>query len=467
MKLATLSNPSPVALLSAARVPRRAVVLTKERLHELGVTGVVFAGPDDSGSWRTTLAETPGGGGAQGGNVGVITIEGGLEQHAQRGMCEAFVDGYDYIEERYDEAIAAYQAGEIGRIVTVINSPGGVGPGLFATTARVRSKLEAAGVPTMAVADECMCSAAWAWGLVSDKLYAPTHARVGSIGGAVIARSIAGALAKEGIEVRVYRSGEKKMRPSGVEPFSEGDDADLQARADAGGEAICAWTAQRRGGTAADFLALKGAVFSGEEAARRGLTDGVLTAYEVIEMALKDAEQAAIAKAAGDLSPTASAAEIETKVSELRALASEVPTLRAQLAEKDAALLARNAADEKTRAESVAAQKRTAFAAEVQALVAAGRVTPASARELLGESADPTKGTVAAPGYYDVHGEAAARRTLALVTSEASQVPKAGAKPGAVPMPANADPALVARAKQLGADPNEYAAHVAGEERAP
>jgi ClpP class serine protease len=437
------------------------VVLTKERLHELGVTGVVFAGPDDGGSWRTTLAEAAGGGGAHGGGVGVITIEGCLEQRAQRGMCEAFVDGYDYIEERYDAAIAAYEAGEIGRVVTVINSLGGVGPSLFATAERVRQKLTTAGIPTLAVADEDCCSAAWVWALVSDKLYAPKAARVGSIGGAVIAKSIAGALAEQGIEIRIYRSGEQKMRPSGLEPFTEADDAQLQQRADESGATICEWTALRRGGAAKEYLALKGAVFSGEEAARRGLTDGLMTAHEVIQMALKDAEQADLAETAG-LSPTADAGAIKARVMELKTIAAELPAVKAKLAESDSKLLKIEEGRRRETLASEASSKRSTFASEVVQLRTEGRLTPAAAAGLLGIEADKAKGIEAVAGHYDKHGEASARDTLAQLTSEKPIVP-IGAKPGAIPVPSEAGAltaAQIEHAKSLGSTPEAYAAAV-------
>lgn len=442
-KTADLRTPS--TLLSAARVPRKAAVLTKEGLFGAGVSGVLFAGPDEGGSWRTTLAEGPGGGSSQGAGVGVIVIEGALEQRAQFGMCEAFVDGYDAIEARYDAAISAYQAGEIGRIATVINSPGGVRQGLFATARRVRSKLEAAGVPTMAVADEDCCSAAWVWALVSDKLYAPPDARVGSIGAVTIAESVAGKLAKDGREVRVYRSGERKMRPSGVEPFTEEDDAELQARADSGGVLIAEWTAERRGGTKDDYLALKGAVFSGQEAARRGLIDGLMSAHEVIDMAIAEgvSSRNAIVEALG-LAATVSDEEAVKMAREGTIARAEVAQTRIKLAEAEGKLLALSEAQTRDKATQEAAQKRAAFAAEIKAACSVDRtITTAAEASLL--------------AHYDAHGEASARSTFALVKSPAPIVPT-GKTGGLAPTSAaNVSPEIAARAKELGVSPQEYA----------
>ncbi len=407
---------TPLSLLSAARVPRKAATLTKEGLFAAGISGVVLAGPDEGGAWRTTLAEGPGGGSSKGGGVGVIVIEGALEQRAQYGMCEAYVDGYDAIEARYDAAIEAYKAGEISRIATVINSPGGMRSGCFATARRVRGKIEAAGVPTVAVADEDCCSAAWIWALVSDKLYAPPDARVASIGAVAIARSISKKLEKEGVEIRVYRSGSRKMRPSGVEPFNEEDDAQLQAEADKGGELIAEWTAERRGGSKSDYLALQGAVFSGEEAARRGLIDGILTAHEVIEMALKDAEQADISQEAG-LSALASFAEIKAKVSELRAAASELVVVKAQLAKVESERIAAQAKAEAEQKALEVATKRAAFLSEVKTACSDGYITPHVESSLL--------------AHYDAHGETSARSTFGMVktTKPIVRSERAGAAP--------------------------------------
>ena len=442
----THAAPTALSLLSAARVPRRAVALTKDGLFAAGISGVLFAGPDEGGAWRTTLAIGPGGGSSKGGSVGVIVIEGALEHRAQLGMCEAFVDGYDAIESRYDAAIQAYRDGEIRQIVTVINSPGGARAGLFGSARRVRAKIEAAGVPTMAVADECCCSAAWTWALVSDKFYAPSDAQVCSIGAVTIAESIAGKLEKEGREVRVYRSGERKMRPSGVEPFNEADDAALQARADEGGLLIAEWTAERRGGVAADYLALQGAVFSGQEAMRRGLIDGLLSATEVIDMALTDAARAEMAEAVG-LTASASEAEIKNKMSEGRAAIDLLARERAEHTKTAESLLTLKASQEKAEKAQEAANKRTAFASEVQSLRTSARVSPASALLVL--------------AHYDKHGEASARDTLAAVTTDAPQVP-AGARAGAVPVPGESSGLTAfekARAKQLGMTEAEFAAH--------
>jgi ClpP class serine protease len=452
------------ALLTAARVPRRAVALTKDGLFAAGISGVLFAGPDEGGAWRTTLAIGPGGGSSKGGGVGVIVIEGALEHRAQLGMCDAFVDGYDAIESRYDAAIQAYRDGEIRQIVTVINSPGGARNGLFSTARRVRAKIEAAGVPTVAVADECCCSAAWTWALVSDKFYAPSDAQVASIGAVTIAESIAGKLEKEGREIRVYRSGERKMRPSGVEPFNEADDAALQARADEGGALICEWTAERRGGSKDDYLALQGAVFSGQEAMRRGLIDGLLSASEVIDMALTDAARAEMAEAVG-LTASASEAEIKQRMSEGRAAIEALATEKAAHAKAAADLLALQNKGEQEKAQTAAQRARETFASDVLALRTAGRVSPVAASALLGVAADLAKGVEAVKGHYDTHGEASARHTLALVTMPAPIVP-AGARAGAVPVPQPASAQLTeaqkAHCKAIGANETEYAAAMLG-----
>lgn len=442
---------TPAALLSAARsVPRRAAVLTKEGLFGAGVAGVVFAGPDEGGAWRTTLAEGPGGGSAKGGGVGVIVIEGALEQRAQYGMCEAFVDGYDAIEQRYDAAIEAYKAGEISRLTTVINSPGGVRQGLFSTARRVRQKLEAAGVPTVAVADEDCCSAAWTWALVSDKLYAPPDARVGSIGAVTIAESIAGKLEKEGREIRVYRSGARKMRPSGVEPFTDDDDKELQARADEGGELIATWTAERRGGSKDDYLALEGAVFSGQEAARRGLIDGLMSAHEVITMAQEQAALDAVREALA-LPATATAEMMVTKAREGREALSALSEAKAAEARAEAARIALEEQTAREKAQTEATQKRAAFAAEVKAACDAATITPPTEAKLL--------------AHYDAHGEASARATFDVVRS-AGPIVRTTA-PGGKDVPSDVavavTPSIAARAKQLGVDPQEYAAALVAE----
>lgn len=451
---------------------RRPVSLTPKALVAAGVTAALAFSPEAGAgrSWTlATRAEVSPEGDSAGApspppvapaNVAVVEVLGPLRQRATWEMCEGLTDGYDAIEVRFADAIASGATD----VAVIVDSPGGEVAGGFAAMRRMRSAADRAGVRVWTVADECACSMGYALLCLGDKgrVHCPGLGMTGSVGVVRMLADASGALEKEGVAVTIVRSGERKMRPSGIEPIDKADLDRAQAMVDAAAEDFAAWVSERRGVDAKDVLALMGEAMTGEEAFAAGLVDGTSNAKEVLAMTTAEAALSALREALG-LAATASQDQTVARATEAKAALDALPGVRAQLAEKDAALLARNAADEKTRAESVAAQKRTAFAAEVQALVAAGRVTPASARELLGEAADPAKGAAATPGYYDVHGEAAARRTLALVTSEASQVPKAGAKPGAVPMPTNADPALVARAKQLGVDPNEYAAHVAGE----
>ncbi len=254
----------------------------------------------------------------------------------------------------------------------------------------------------------------------------------------------------------MYRSGERKMRPSGVEPFTDEDDAELQARADEGGALISAWTAERRGGTKDDYLALKGAVFSGQEAMRRGLIDGLYTAHEVIEMAMNDAARADMAEALG-LPASASEAEIRQRASELRGVEGRLSALEGELskakAEQAREAAARMALEEQTareKAQSEATQKRATFAAEVKSACDAGLITPPREAALL--------------AHYEAHGEASARGALTMIKADAPIVrpEKVGSSP-AVSAATSLTDAQKARAKQLGAPEGEYAMAMSGQ----
>jgi len=442
--------------------PRRPVDLSPLALVRAGIVGALAFDPVAAAARSWTLRADDSdeeGGGAdlcveRVGSVAVVRIYGPLQQRAVQHLC-GVTDGYDAIEARF---CAALDDSNVGAVVMAIDSPGGDVAGLLGACARMRAAADRAGKPVFAVADEWATSAAFALACVADagRVFAPTGGRVAAIGAVRLVANMAGALALEGTEVRIFRSGDRKMRPSGIEPIDDTTASIVQAEVDAAAERFAAWVASRRGSTPQAWLALDGACLVGEAARAAGLIDGVETAHRVIQMAGESTALVATAGALG-LPPTATHQEIESRAAELRALAGELSAVKSALAAKDAELVAIRAADERAKLETARVSARATFAAEVQALQVAARVSPASAASVL--------------AHYDAHGEASARSTLALVTSDVPQVlTVAGAKPGAVPVPVGSatalTPAQLEHAKALGATPEAYAAAVLPGEKA-
>lgn len=386
------------------------------------------------------------------GRVAVVSVMGPIDQRATWQPCEGMTDGYDTIEARFRAAVdAVKEAGSAGRVVMVIDSPGGDASGMASTVRRMRAYRERAGVEVETVADERATSAAFALMLVGNRAHVPARGRTASIGTVIVRRPLEGA---EGIEV--FRSGERKMRPNSIEPLNKEDRDDLQSIVDDSALEFATLVAEYRGKTADHWLSLKGASLSGEAALKVGLIDSTNNAHEVIDMALSDAARADMAEALG-LPASATEAEIKQKATELRAAGEMLSTVRAELetakraqAQAEAARMALEEQREREKAQSEASQKRAAFVSEVRAACSSGLITP------------PREAALVA--HYDAHGEASARSTFDMVKASAPIVKPE--KVGAVPAPSSAAPVLTdaqkAHAKSLGVSEDEYAVAVLG-----
>ncbi|RTL09245.1 MAG: hypothetical protein EKK62_03130 [Acidimicrobiia bacterium] len=377
------------------------------------------------------------------GPVAVVRVRGPIDQRAQAWMC-GITDGYDSIERRFSAALSDV---DVRAVVLEIDSPGGDAMGMVAAVRRMRAAAERAGKPVYSVADEYATSAAFALMMVADRgrMFVPPQGRTASIGTVVITTNEGPALEKEGVEVRIFRSGKRKMRPSGVESIDDATAEEIQARVDALAESFATWVAVRRGGAASDYLALQGASLSGEDAARRGLVDGTLTAQEVIEMAGIEAYRAEMAEAVG-LAPGATDEQIKQKAAEYRSAAEQLTAVRGKLAALEAERIAERAKSEAEERAKVEAQKRAAFVSEVREACNAAFI-----------SSETEKALVA---HYDAHGEASARSALGMARSQKPLVKSE--KVGAAPVVSSAGltPAQRKRAAELGATEEEYAASI-------
>jgi ClpP class serine protease len=149
-----------------------------------------------------------------------------------------------------------------------------------------------AGKPCFAYADELAASAAYGVAMVADSgVYLPASGQVGSIGTVMVHIDESGALEGAGVKATIVRSGPQKFTASSLEPLSAEARAKMQARVDMTAALWAGVVAERRGGTAASWLALEGAVFSGAEAVKVGLADGVASLDQVMAMAAAAAEE--------------------------------------------------------------------------------------------------------------------------------------------------------------------------------
>jgi ClpP class serine protease len=409
-----------VGLALPTHSPRRAVDLSPRALLAAGVSGVLAADllAAEGGRWSlATRAEDIGPTSIQLHKVGdraavaVVSVMGPIDQRATWQPCEGMTDGYDTIEARFSSAVNAVKQAGGGKVVMVIDSPGGDAAGMVPSVRRMIALRDRAGVQVETVAEERATSAAYALSLVGNRFHVPRGGRTASIGTVIVRKQAEGA---EGVEV--FRSGDRKMRPNAVEPLNKDDRDDLQAIVDESASEFASLVAEVRGKTSDHWLSLKGASLSGEAAVKAGLADTNMNAHEVIEMALKDAEQAEIAEAAG-LTASASFVEIKAKMVEMRGAAGELTAAREAQAKAEREKMALEESIARQARETEAMAKRAAFVSEVKAACSSGLITPPREASLI--------------AYYDKHGEAAARDTFAEVKSNTPIV--RGEKVGAAP----------------------------------
>lgn len=267
-----------------ARTP---FVLDDKALALGRASDVLAVDPSVLGSTMALRTEEPGslsyGSTSPGVAVAVVEVFGPLAQRGDR-LC-GFVDGYDTIGERLDEALEAADA-----VVVVIDSPGGDAAGMSAGVRKMRAAVEASGKPVYVYVDELAASAAYALATVGNKIYLGPTCRVGSIGCAAIHVEQSRALQNAGITPTVIRSSPNKMAPNALEPLSDEGRTRMQARVDEMALDFASLVAERRGGTPAGWLAKDAATWTGADAVEVGLADGVASLDEVISMAADAAQ---------------------------------------------------------------------------------------------------------------------------------------------------------------------------------
>lgn len=213
-----------------------------------------------------------------------VDIQGPLEQRSgYHDMCAGWSDGHDAVAERLIAAL------EVGNVVMVIDSPGGSYAGLREGVRRVQEAKAFYGRHVTAYADEMIGSAAFWWAAcVADEIYGPASMTVGSIGARSAHASIAGALAKEGVEIThfYWPPGEGKIAFAPELPLSDvGRD---RGRRDItiAGEEFAAAVGPRRGISFEDVVALNADALSGQMAVDAKLVDGIASLEDVMQYAL-------------------------------------------------------------------------------------------------------------------------------------------------------------------------------------
>ena len=162
-------------------------------------------------------------------------------------------------------------------VALAVNSPGGSPAQSALIAARIRRLAAEKKVPVFAFCEDVAASGGYWLACAADEIYADANAILGSIGVVSASFGLTGAIAKLGVERRLYTAGERKTM---LDPFSPEDPADVERlkRIQRGiHRNFIDHVKQTRGDrlTGEDSALFSGDVWLGAEAVELGLIDGV------------------------------------------------------------------------------------------------------------------------------------------------------------------------------------------------
>ena len=159
------------------------------------------------------------------GGAAIIRVTGPLTHHD-----EGWFESYDAIGQRLAAAIAS--SPRPTSIVMVLDTPGGDASGCFELAASMRQRCAEARVPLVAFVEGMACSAGYALACAAHRIVATPSSIVGSIGVVTGVVDMSGALAMQGVKVRLIKSGARKTDGSPYEPTSREAEASIQGLID-------------------------------------------------------------------------------------------------------------------------------------------------------------------------------------------------------------------------------------------
>ena len=174
------------------------------------------------------------------------------------------------ISDQIDEAIANPA---VKRIAFNISSPGGSVLG----TPELADKVAMLPLPTMAYTKDLMASGGFYWGSQADQVLASPSAYVGSVGVILVDESYAEHYKQIGLQLEIFRAGKFKAANVAGEGYTEDMRHDEQERIERMHERFKSVVKRKR--SYARDEDMEGQVFTGEEAAEKGLITGLATSF--------------------------------------------------------------------------------------------------------------------------------------------------------------------------------------------
>jgi len=174
--------------------------------------------------------------------------------------------------DRIDEA---FSTPGLSAVALLINSPGGSPVQSALITKRIRDLAAEKNVPVLAFAEDLAASGGYMLALAGDEIYANESSLIGSIGVVSSGFGFKDAIAKIGVERRLYTAGESKAMLDSFSEEKEEDVARLREMQNEIHEHFKKMVRDRRGKR---LKGLRGKIFSGE----------VFTGHEAVKLGLID-----------------------------------------------------------------------------------------------------------------------------------------------------------------------------------
>lgn len=200
---------------------------------------------------------------------GVMAKGAGFLQEACMGMVS-----HDRLSHAIHQALADK---EITSIVYDISSPGGSVVGTPELAALVKRSSEMK--QTTVFVDHMMASAAVYAGSQAAEIYITPSAKIGSIGTILGILDDSVRMQMEGLKLELFTAGKFKGAGSSGRALSEADRAYFQSIVDDANDGFVAAVKQARPGVAKEVLT-DAKVYTGTQAAKHGLVDGVVSGWE-------------------------------------------------------------------------------------------------------------------------------------------------------------------------------------------
>ena len=200
--------------------------------------------------------------------VAVLRLEGAIGMGGSRGLSLARLAG---------PLEAAFKAEDCAAVALILNSPGGSAAQSALIGSRIRALADEHKKPVLAYVEDVAASGGYWLACAADEIVADANSVVGSIGVIAAGFGFAEAIARLGVERRLYTAGHEKSLLDPFLPAKQEDIDRLKAlQADIHANFI-AWVRNRRGSRLAgdDATLFEGAFWTGAQAKQLGLIDAL------------------------------------------------------------------------------------------------------------------------------------------------------------------------------------------------